>query len=240
MKYLLLAILSLSASSAFALGVESVSITGPDCDSSNTSVVFSPDNATFSILYGSMETTSQGGPRDYDMGKAIAPQRRCKITIAYRPAAGKQVELQQIDYRGFVSAPTDKSYGIIESKHRFLGGSIAMGTGRSPSEHLNSGVFIIKQGPYQDDFSWSARFSPTSHFPNLGMHISNCTGKADLVIDTNVRGHSFDIEQDVSVVLDSADARLGGQAAVYKVVENKCDKINQARDRVCRNRVCPN
>ncbi len=61
-----------------------------------------------------------------------------------------------------------------------------------------------------------------------------------LVIDTNVSSHSFDIEQDVSVVLDSADARLGGQAAVYKVVENKCHKINQARDRVCSNRVCPN
>lgn len=240
MKSLLVALLTLSTMSAHALSVESVSITGPDCNSSNTSVVFSPDYSTFSILYGSMETSSQGVPRDLEMGKAVAPMRRCKILIAFRPAAGKQVELQQIDYRGFVSAPSDKSYGIIESNHRFLGGSVAMGTGRMPSANLNSGIFIIKQGPFQDDFNWSARYSANAHFPNLGLQISNCTGKADLSIDTNVRGHSFDMDQDVDVVLDSADARLGGQTATYKLVENKCDKNNQARDRICRNRACPN
>ncbi len=241
MKPLIALALSLTAFSAQAITVSGVSISGPDCDSSNTSIAFSPDNATFSILYGAMDTTTQGMDRDNSVEQLRAPERKCAIKIGFRPAAGKQLELQQIDYRGFVSAPTSQVTGVIESLHRFLGGSVQSGRGRTPSEWLRNGILLVKQGPFQDDFVWSARYSPTANDPNNGLHLSNCTGTADFIINTTVRGYTSDINQDVSVVLDSADGRVGGsQTAIYKIVEKKCDSQNQSRDRICRNRACPN
>jgi hypothetical protein len=210
-------------------------------------VVFSPDFSTFSVLYQGMETGTAGldpalrrrlEEDELRQMALMATPRRCKIQIAFRVAPGKQLELQQIDYRAYVNAPSDRTFAVIESKHLFIGGSIVMGRGRNPSDwHLN-GVTMLKQGPFDDDLVWSARFSPTATTPNLGLHVSNCSGTADFGMDTIVRSHTFDPAVDVFVALDSADATMSEQSAVYRIAEKNCDETNRRRDRVCRNGRC--
>jgi hypothetical protein len=239
--------LSTTVAHAITVAPGGVSITGPDCDPNNTTVAFSPDFSTFSILYQSMETSTVGvlrrvnsNPEEYDPSASVfAPPKRCNVKIAFRPAAGKQLELQQIDYRAYVNVPDDKSYAVIESKHRFLQGSLVTGgSTRNPSEWYIQGNLMLKQGPYDGEFVWSARYAPTATRPDMGLHVSNCTGVADFVIETTVRGHVFNSSEEVYVMLDSADGTLQEQSAVYKIAEKNCDATNRRRDRVCRNGRC--
>jgi hypothetical protein len=232
-----LLVLALSLN-AFALGVQGgrAIITGPHCNDGNTRVVFSPDNATFTILYDELSTSTRDGVRSESA--VHAPNKICRIRIPFTTARGKQVELQQVDYRGFVSAPSDKAYGVIESKHRFPNGTVVVANGRWPSDRMLSGLLFFKQGPFQENVTWAARYSPTASSPNMGLHVSLCDGAANLDIETSIRAHSFDPADEVEVMLDSADATLGA-SATYKVVEKNCDEVNRRRERVCRRGTCP-
>jgi hypothetical protein len=239
--------LSITAAHSITVAPDGVSISGPDCDPSNTVVVFSPDYSTFSILYSTMETNTVGvrrrvnpNPSEYDPTASVfAPPKRCNVKIAFRPAPGKQLELQQIEYRAYVNAPSDQTFAVIESKHRFLQGSVVTGgVTRNPSEWYIGGVTMAKQGPFVDELEWSARFDATARTPDMGLQVSNCTGVADFTIETTVRAHSFNPDQDVYVMLDSADGTFQEQSAVYKIAEKNCDSTNRRRDRVCRNGRC--
>lgn len=236
MKATLLALtLSLSAHALTVQGGRAI-ISGPHCNDGNTRVVFSPDNATFSILYDDMTTSTRDAVRGE--GTVFAPAKTCRIRIPFVTVRGKQVELQQVDYRGFVSVSAARAYAVIESKHQFPRGTVVVSNGRWPSDRLNSGVTFLKEGPFQDDVTWAARFSPTATSPNMGLHISLCDGNANLDIETTIRAHSFEPDGEVEVMLDSADASLGA-SATYRVVEKNCDEVNRRRERVCRRGTCP-
>ena len=227
---------------ALALNVDGEPIiSGRDCDESNTSVVLSPDNTAFTILFSSLVTSTVGVEPNQNNMK-YAPQKSCNVRINFRPRPGHQIELKYVEYRGYMDAPGPKTYAWFQSKHEFIGGSVIT----KEMGRVNTSRFVGALGIYKNNLPqggqevlWQARYAGTDPKRDIGAYISNCTGTAPLSIEASVKAHTFDPNIDATVMMDSADGQIRtGQTTRYEVREVPCDAWNKQRDKVCRRGTC--
>jgi hypothetical protein len=195
---------------------------GPDCDERNTVAVFAEDFSSFSLIFSELSTSTDAVKNNKK--KRVAPEKNCTISIAFEVDSGFQVEVDQVDYRGYINVPTSKTAASISSQHFFVNGSVLTNNGRILGNRLPASSGVAKVGPFEGDVVWSSRYR------NVGRHASACNGSEALALKLNLRASSRDRAAEAFVALDTADANISNRSvATYRIQVKRCDAWNRAR-----------
>lgn len=156
---------------------------GTGCPTGTVSVVFAPDNLSFTVLFDrfiveTMPSTIQ--QRD---------TRNCKLIVPIAIPAGLQMEITRVDYKGLADLPRE-TQAQLKSSYAFAG-----------SNGISSPVMLqyLFRGPLSEEYSLYA----------AGMRQnqrSSCGGATRIMIDNDLGLISRSRDRNAQVTLDTVDA----------------------------------
>lgn len=183
---------------------------GNGCPAGTMSVVFAPDNLSFSILFDQFVAQAQGTPGEKRDVMA------CDALIPIEIPANMQMEITRVDYRGFVALP-NQARARLHAMFNFRGRG-------GDGDRLNMRYDF--QGPVMDNYVISTDLINNG---SSGTEISPCGGQTVLRVYNQLQVLSRVSTEQAQVTIDSID----GQAnAVYYVNWRACSakKDDQGRD----------
>lgn len=183
---------------------------GTGCPIGTARVVLTPDNSTFSILYDQM-TTSASGIR-------VTGRKNCDAFITLTFPRGKMLELEAVEYRGFLSLDGPGAWGYVSSKAYFLNGKVVTPEGlRMISTDMSAPIYrFFRQGPLEQNFEWnSSDFKGRS-----GRAMSPCLGETTVKVLTEVMASNGPEGGKGVVSLDTADGTFSQK---YRMILKNCE-----------------
>ncbi len=174
---------------------------GSGCPAGTMRVVFAPDNLSFTMLFD--QFIAKVDP----VKKVNRDQMNCDAVIPVTIPNGMQMEITNVDFRGFVALPAN-SRARLHSMFNFSGG----GGGK---DRINMKYDF--QGPLMEDYQISSD-TVESNGRAADSEVSPCGGQADLRVSTKLMLVSKGPDQ-ASLTLDSID---GSAHAVYYVNWRTC------------------
>lgn len=176
---------------------------GNGCPQGTMSVVFAPDNLSFSVLFDQFIAEAGGRQRRDNMS--------CTVTVPVEVPAGMQMEITRVDYRGFAGLPA-QAHGLLQSVIAF----------RGPRGGDRDRLTLRYQfrGPLMDNYEIST--DTLNDGPRDESELSPCGGDVQLRITSQLRLVTHAGEP-ASLTLDSID---GSANAIYYVNWRACRRGN--------------
>lgn len=105
------------------------------CPDGTMSVVFAPDNLSFTVLFDKFAAQTQAG--QHGIGGSLDAVR-CDVLVPLQIPDGMQMSITRVDYRGFVNLP-EGSVGNLMSAYAFVGASNSNGRNNGPDMRRDGG-----------------------------------------------------------------------------------------------------
>lgn len=197
-------------------------------DAGSTSISFAPDNSSFSILFSTMDVKIET-----DVPSPLPTRKECYVDIDFKIPENMQLEIYEVEYRGFMSLSSSNASGIVKNNHYFLPGVIEKNNGSvGGGGEKDGGMIKISSGPLNDSFYWNSRRVEGGQLKKFA---STCRGRANLRIDSEVNVDAFKPGDFAFVQLDSGDVNFSGQ---FKLGLAPCGAANKYRQKVCKKGKC--
>lgn len=178
---------------------------GNGCPAGTMSLVFAPDNLSFTVLFDRF--VADTASRDQGVTGAMS----CDVLIPIALPAGQQMEITRVDYRGFASVPQG-GRGTLTSSFNFV--ESGRGAWRD-RDRIN--VRYAFDGPLSENYEISTGdLGGGRNVPQT--EVSPCGGEARLRIRNSVRV-TAPRGQSAQITLDSID---GSSNAVYYLNWRSC------------------
>jgi hypothetical protein len=174
---------------------------GTGCPQGSVSFSVSPDNTAISALFSSYSISIGGSSHQ------AQSRLNCTLTLPLQLPAGLQVAIVGLDYRGFLALPKEGKM-VFKTKDGYrINGNKYEDT--ADGDHEFKGVF-------NDNFIISRR--------KREVKWSNCGGRIDLTLQTQVIVETNSRNEEALFALDSADLSAGFH---YRLLTNKCRSGNE-------------
>lgn len=167
---------------------------GNGCPSGSASVTLSPDNKSLSIIFD--EFITEAGP---GVGKTL-DRKSCNIAIPVHIPQGFSVSVIGVDYRGFVSLPSRRSFAQLKAEY-FLAGS------RGPIYRKRF------RGSQDTDYLFSNDITAQA------VVWSACGADVNLRVNASMLLKNGDRYDDALATVDSADVSSG---IIYQLQWKRC------------------
>lgn len=152
---------------------------GNGCPQGTVSATLSPDKKSLSILFDQFIVEANKNDR--------TARKHCNVAIPVKVPDGISVSIFNVDYRGFVSIPTDRDYAILSAEYFFAG---------------KRGLVFTKKIRKPGDY----KYFYTNEVMGIAQKWSECGKDVNLRVNTNMFVKSKSGE-DVMGSLDSQDIR---------------------------------
>lgn len=188
---------------------------GNGCPAGTMSVVWAPDNLSFSILFDQFVASAEPGARRDVMS--------CDALIPVTLPDNMQMEITRVDYRGFIMLPDARAKAKLHALFNFRGRG-------GDGDRMN--LRFDFAGPVTDNYTISSDvLNGGGDAPNP--EVSPCGGTTQLRIFNQLVVQAPGRESQAQATIDSID----GQAnAVYYVNWRACTGRNNDNDRDRRDR----
>ncbi len=192
-----------------AISVGQAQYSGNGCPAGTMQTVFAPDNLSFSILFDQFvaEITKKG--RDV---------MNCTALIPISIPNNVRMEITRVDFRGFVSLPTNRSKAVLHSVFNFRG--------RNGGDGDRMNLRYKFGGPSITDYEISTSTLNDNGETVDQTELSPCGGSFHLRITNRLQIQSN--EPGAQVTIDSID---GSSNAIYYVNWRACNRPGAPDDR---------
>jgi len=190
------------------IGVGHISFAGNGCPAGTMSVVFAPDNLSFSILFD--QFVAEVGATARQKKDVMA----CNAVIPMEIPEGMQMEITRVDYRGFVAIPRG-GRAVLHSIFNFTERG-----GGPDRDKIN--LRYRFDGPLTENYEISSVAVEGGRSPQT--EASPCGGRTNLRIRNNLEVKTGTRGENAQVTLDSID---GAGHAIYYVSWKRCQEENR-------------
>lgn len=190
------------------IGVGNASFAGNGCPAGTMSVIFAPDNLSFSILFD--QFVAEVGNTSRQKKDVMA----CNAVIPMEIPEGMQMEITRVDYRGFVAIPQG-GRAVLHSIFNFT----ERGSG-ADRDKIN--LRYRFDGPLTENYEIST--AAVEGGRNAQTEASPCGGRTNLRIRNNLQVRAGARGENAQVTLDSID---GSGHAIYYVSWKRCQEENR-------------
>lgn len=177
------------------IGVGRPEAGGNGCPAGTMSVVFAPDNLSFSILFDKF--VAEVGDENIRKRDIMT----CNIIVPFEIPEGMQMEITRVDYRGFVGIPQGGRAVLHSVLNFFERDSVRGGRGRGRQrDRIN--LRHRFDGPLAENYEISTLLADGK---TLESEMSSCGGTAHLGIMNQMRVNSGARGEAASATIDSID-----------------------------------
>lgn len=192
---LLLSSLSLSAFAQDDIALGHPAYGGNGCPNGSASVALSPDSKQLSIIFDQFLT--EAGPAS---GRTL-DRKSCNIAVPVHVPSGFSISVLAVDYRGFVSLPSNQSTAQLQAEYFFAG--------------MRGPIFAKSFVGRQD-----SNYTFTNTLGVQAMVWSPCGADTNLRVNASMMLRNTSRMSDALATVDSADISAG---IVYQIQMRRCN-----------------